>query len=256
MILCKNCGAEVPGKYCGECGQKASTKRFDTNIVFSELFEKLLPFDKGVLFTSIRLMVAPGESMRGYLAGKRADYTKPLAYTLLVIALSLIFFSPEDFKQGMQDGLGGGASEKAKAAQIKIAEIFTGNLSLIYSLLIPFLALTSKWFYRKQGLNYAEYLVICAYYSSGSILCGMPLMVAVSYFKKSHYSTLLFGITAVIYLGYFVWAYVRFFKNEKPWGIAWRAIGTYLLACLLYILFVSLLTVTALIIYEENKGHL
>lgn len=248
MILCKNCNAEVPGKYCGECGQKASTKRFDTNIVFSELVEKLLPFDKGVFFTSIRLMVAPGESMRGYLAGQRADYTKPLTYTLLVIALSLVFFSPEDFRQGMQDGLGEDASEKAKAAQIKIAEIFTGNLSLVYSLLIPFLALTSKWFYRKQGLNYAEYLVLCAYYSSGSILCGMPLMAAVNYFKKSHYGTALFGLTAVIYLGYFIWAYVRFFKDEKPWGVAWRATAAYLLASLLYIVFVSLATVSALFI--------
>ncbi len=36
MTVCKNCALEFEGKYCPECGQKASTKRFTTRILLKD----------------------------------------------------------------------------------------------------------------------------------------------------------------------------------------------------------------------------
>lgn len=247
-MICKNCATEIDGNYCHHCGQKASTKRFDTKIVFSELLEKLMPFEKGVLFTSIQLISAPGASMREYLAGKRMNYTKPLSYTLLIFAFSLIFFSQQDFQQGMQAGYGA-ASEEAKARIGKVSSLFTSNITLIYALLIPFLALTSKWLFRKQPLNYAEYLVIGAYYTSGSILVGMPIMVWTKYMGGNALSKSVMTALILIYLGYFIWAYIKFFREGNTWIVGLRAIVAYVLACLMYVLFTAFVMVAAMILW-------
>lgn len=244
-MICKNCSAEIEGNYCHNCGQKASTKRFDAKIVFTELIEKLMPFEKGVLFTSIQLISAPGASMREYLAGKRMNYTKPLNYTLLVFAFSLFFFSQQDFQQGMQDGYGA-TSEEARTRMEKVASIFTSNITLVYALLIPFLALTSKWLFRKQQLNYAEYLVIGAYYTSGSILFGVPIMVWAKYMSGNMLSKSVMIALALIYLGYFIWAYIKFFRESNAWIVGLRAAVAYVLACFMYVLFTAFAMVFAM----------
>ncbi len=244
-MICKNCSLEIDGKYCQHCGQKASTKRFDAKIVFSELLEKLMPFEKGVLFTSIRLLTAPGASMREYLAGKRVNYSKPISYTLLIFAFSLIFFSQQDFQQGMQDGFGKEGSAEVRAAQKKLADVFTSNVTLMYALLIPFLALASKWVFRKYRLHYAEYLVIDAYYTSGSILLGMPIMIWLEYFSSGVYNKSAIMLLSLIYLAYFVWAYTRFFKEGNIWSTGLRAIAVYVVAYVLYTLFIALMVAVA-----------
>ena len=185
--------------------------------------------------------------MRDYLAGKRMNYTKPLSYTLLIFAFSLIFFSQQDFQQGMQAGYGA-ASEEAKARMEKVAGIFTSNMTLMYALLIPFLALTSKWLFRKQQLNYAEYLVIGAYYTSGSILVGMPIMIWTKYVGGNALSKSVMTALILIYVGYFIWAYIKFFREGNSWIIGLRAIVAYVLAYLMYVLFTALAMVGAMIL--------
>jgi hypothetical protein len=245
-MICKNCSVEIEGNYCYNCGQKASTKRFDTKIVLSELIEKLMPFEKGVLFTSLQLIRAPGSSMREYLAGKRMNYTKPLSYTLLVFAFSLIFLSQQDFQQGMQHGYGA-ASEDAKARMGKVSHVLTSNMTLIYGLLIPFLALASKWLFRKQQVNYAEYLVIGAYYSSGSILVGMPVMVWAKFVIGNTLNSLAMIILSIIYLGYFIWAYTKFFKESNAWLVGLKAFAVYLIAYIMYMLFIGIVAAIGMV---------
>ena len=185
--------------------------------------------------------------MRDYLAGKRMNYTKPLSYTLLIFAFSLIFFSQQDFQQGMQAGYGA-ASEEAKARMEKVAGIFTSNMTLMYALLIPFLALTSKWLFRKQQLNYAEYLVIGAYYTSGSILVGMPIMIWTKYVGGNALSKSVMTALVLIYVGYFIWAYIKFFREGNAWIVGLRAVVAYVLAYLMYVLFTAFAMVAAIIL--------
>lgn len=64
MIPCKNCSAEFDGKFCPECGQKASTRRIVTRDLYDDLLKKILPLDKGYLFTARRLLTAPGNAVR------------------------------------------------------------------------------------------------------------------------------------------------------------------------------------------------
>lgn len=240
-INCKNCGAAVSSKFCGECGQKASTKRFDLHFVFSELIEKVLPVDRGLIFTSWQLLKSPGASMREYLAGKRVNYTKPLNYTLVLTALSLFFFSGKSFKDGVVAGMGTDTNERAQAAMKQFFDFVDSNMTLMVIILIPILALVSVWFFRKKRLNYAEFLVLCAYYTAASTLIGIPFSAILKYNSAIEGVWLkIFGLLmALVYFVYFVWAYVLFFEEDRAIVVAIKATLVYTIAYLLYILLIS-----------------
>lgn len=102
MTTCKNCGTEFEGKYCPRCGQKASTRRIVTRDLFTDLIKKLIPWDKGFLFTLRRLMTSPGRMVRDYLDGHRVDYSKPLSFLFLVTAIVLFAFDQDLFMRSME----------------------------------------------------------------------------------------------------------------------------------------------------------
>ena len=90
MTNCKNCTLEFDSKYCPACGQKASTKRFSTRILFSQFLDKILPLDRGVIFTARRLLTHPGQMLREYLDGKRVGYTEPFQFLLKCCDLCIL----------------------------------------------------------------------------------------------------------------------------------------------------------------------
>jgi Protein of unknown function (DUF3667) len=258
-MTCKNCALEFDSNYCPDCGQKATTKRFSTRILFSEFIDKILPLDRGVLFTSWQLIKQPGVMMRGYLAGKRVGYTKPLQYLLIISAITLFFFSTEDFKKGMSEGFSGGysasgAQKDAKliAFQESITNFISGHISLLMIGMLPFLALVSRWFFRKQNINYAEHFVMNCYYLAACSIISMPFLAMMKLWENnmfSSYSTVLFTL---FYLGYYIWTYTQFFQNQKWWVSTLKAIFVFLTGYLLYILFLGIACVIAMIVVMVN----
>ncbi len=107
--------------------------------------------------------------VREFLDGKRAKFTKPIQFLLIMVAISLIFFSQEEFKQGMQAGIAdGNQSEEAKAFGQKISAWITENMTALIVGMIPYMALFAYWFYRKRGVNYAEFFVVNCFFIGGS----------------------------------------------------------------------------------------
>ncbi|MFZ4478037.1 MAG: DUF3667 domain-containing protein, partial [Saprospiraceae bacterium] len=152
-MICKNCTQEFEGNYCPECGQKASTKRFTTRFLLKDVVKKEFPIDKGVLYTTRRLITAPGPMVREYLDGKRVNYTKPFQYLLLIVAISLLIFSKQQFEQGFREGFGHDQDAKVTEIQMQIMEFIFSHFSLIFLSILPFLALFSKWLFRKYEAN-------------------------------------------------------------------------------------------------------
>jgi hypothetical protein len=242
-IVCKNCQLAFEGKYCPECGQKASTKRFSTKILFKEFLDKFLPLDRGVLFTSWELIRRPGEMLRGYLAGKRVGYTKPFQYLLIIIAVSLIFFPAEEFQKGLSDGMSNGDTVKKPevlAFQQQMAQFFTSHMSVIILGMIPFLALVSRWFYRKEEVNYAEQFVMNSYLLAGCSVLSMPFAGLSRLMDANIFSSQLTFVYIIIYIGYYIWAHLGFYKGRNIMWIVVKATLSFLLAYLLYILFVGI----------------
>lgn len=252
MTTCKNCAKEFEGNYCPECGQKASTKRFSTKILFSELVDKVLPIDRGVLYTSWHMLTRPGQTLRDYLDGKRAKLTKPFQFLLIMVALSLIFFSQDEFKQGMQAGYsstGNPKSETAKAFSQQSMQWITDNMTALIVGIIPFMALVAHWFFRKRDLNLAEHVVVSCYLVAGSTLVGMPIMLALRLMGQNAFSPSMSSLFGLIYIAFGIWGYVSLFKGYKAWNTGFKAALVILLGYLLYFVVMIVLLVILILCY-------
>ena len=255
--ICKNCGHEFKGNYCNECGQKATVKRFSTRIIFSDIINKVFPLEKGLLYTIRQLFIRPGFMVRGYLEGKRARFTKPLQFLLLITAISLIFFSHEEFMSGLKAGLeiqDNNTNQGNEAALAKIVDWLESNWTLLMVGIVPFMAFTSRWIYRKQDLNYAEHFVAACYFNAGSILLTMPFLILLFWVYKSRFQSLLFGVFITFFIGYFIWCYVGLFNTKKSWSIGLKALLSLVLGYFIYVMTLGLLVFLGTQLYASIIG--
>ncbi|MFL6604358.1 MAG: DUF3667 domain-containing protein [Steroidobacteraceae bacterium] len=86
---CANCGASVPGKYCGQCGQRLEHEIHSVLHFAREATEDLTHADSRLWGTMIALLFKPGFLTSEFLSGRRARYLPPLR---LYLVLSLLFF--------------------------------------------------------------------------------------------------------------------------------------------------------------------
>src|ERR1044071_7839356 len=86
---CENCGAELQGHWCAQCGQQAIEYRRSFRHVVADLLNEFLNWDSK-FFTSIALLIVkPWRLTNEFLAGKRVRYVNPLRLYLLA---SILFF--------------------------------------------------------------------------------------------------------------------------------------------------------------------
>jgi uncharacterized protein DUF3667 len=89
LTHCENCGAELQGHWCSQCGQPAIEYRRSFRHVVADLLNEFLNWDSK-FFTSIALLIVkPWRLTNEFLAGKRVSYVNPLRLYLLA---SILFF--------------------------------------------------------------------------------------------------------------------------------------------------------------------
>ncbi|HEY2274569.1 MAG TPA: DUF3667 domain-containing protein [Steroidobacteraceae bacterium] len=86
---CDNCGASVPGRYCGNCGQRLEPPVHSLRHFLKVATEDLTHADSRVWRTLAALLGKPGFLTREFLAGRRASYLPPVR---LYLVLSVVFF--------------------------------------------------------------------------------------------------------------------------------------------------------------------
>lgn len=91
--VCADCGAEVTGRFCSNCGQPAHVHRTLLHLG-EELLHGVMHFDGRLWRTLPLLIVNPGRLTREWVEGKRTRYVSPLAmflFTLFVMFFALSF---------------------------------------------------------------------------------------------------------------------------------------------------------------------
>ena len=86
---CANCAAEVPGKFCGRCGQRLEHEIHSVWHFTQEATEDLTHADSRLWGTLFALLFKPGFLTREFLDGRRVRYLPPLR---LYLVLSVLFF--------------------------------------------------------------------------------------------------------------------------------------------------------------------
>jgi hypothetical protein len=89
LAHCENCGAQLLGRYCAQCGQPAIDYRRSFRHVIVDVLDSFLNWDSK-FFATIGLLIAkPWRLTNEFLAGKRIRYVHPLRLYLLA---SILFF--------------------------------------------------------------------------------------------------------------------------------------------------------------------
>ena len=89
FIHCQNCGAELTGPHCAQCGQAAIDYRRSFRHVIVDVLDSFLNWDSKFFATIGLLIVKPWRLTNEFLAGKRVRYLHPLRLYLLA---SILFF--------------------------------------------------------------------------------------------------------------------------------------------------------------------
>jgi hypothetical protein len=118
---CLNCGAQLAGRYCSNCGQPAHPHRTLHGMV-GEFLSSLYNFDTKAWRTLPRLIFRPGTLTREYVFGKRARYVSPLAAFLLSIFLMFFAFSTIEMPTNVRDVASGVTAEDIAEAQQGLAQ--------------------------------------------------------------------------------------------------------------------------------------
>jgi len=86
---CLNCGTELKGKYCYNCGQENLQIKESFGHMMSHAISDYFHFDQKFFHTLKPLFFSPGKLTNEYLIGHRAQYLHPVK---MYIFISLVYF--------------------------------------------------------------------------------------------------------------------------------------------------------------------
>lgn len=88
---CRNCGAQLGGDFCSQCGQRARELRLAD--IAGEALEDITDLDSRLWTTIKTLLWHPGRISADYIAGRRARYLPPVRLYLVVSFLVFLAIS-------------------------------------------------------------------------------------------------------------------------------------------------------------------
>ena len=116
--VCADCGAEVTGRFCSNCGQPVHVHRTLLHLG-EELLHGVMHFDGRFWRTLPLLVLNPGRLTREWVQGRRTRYVSPLAmflFTLFVMFFALSFMPhPETQSAPLADQIAEQSEDVAKA---------------------------------------------------------------------------------------------------------------------------------------------
>jgi len=204
MDNCKNCNAPANGNYCSNCGQPLRLKRVDAHYIVHEI-EHVLHFEKGIFYTIKQLLVAPGQSVKQFIAENRNRLVKPILFIILTsLAYTIVnhFFHIE---KGYVEIESSELNTTANHINQWVQDHY-GYANLIMGL---FIAVWIKLFFRKFDYNFFEVLILLCFIMG----MGMLIFTVFSIIQGiTHFNLMpVAGATGIIYC---TWAIGQFFGRK------------------------------------------
>lgn len=213
MAQCLNCGAEVKGKYCHECGQKAHVNRLTAKALIHEIVHFFTHIEETFFKTSLYFVIKPGTTSLNYIEGKRKRYQKPVSYFLIwtgaYILLHNFILNYFHYTLVLQDA---GQSPAQIEANILLRKHFTVFMIplMFLSALIIWLVLARRRFYFFEILTIvlyggATYFVLSAI---SDIVLGVIFRININHYTVFYWQMIMSGV-------YNLWFTYDFFSRVK-----------------------------------------
>src|SRR6185312_15783983 len=89
-MICLNCGADVRGRFCSDCGQENIEPKESAWHIVKHVFEDITHFD-GKFFKTVKYtLTRPGFLATEYMNGKRVSLLNPVRMYLFTSAIFFI----------------------------------------------------------------------------------------------------------------------------------------------------------------------
>ncbi|HCX24397.1 MAG: hypothetical protein CMB80_06400 [Flammeovirgaceae bacterium] len=217
---CINCGKEGSGNFCVNCGQKLESHTLTWKYVASDFMDRWMGLDTKFGRTVIDLFKYPDQVMSTYIKGNSVKYIGPLGYYIVMSALMLLLFemlgiTVKDFMMASNESMGLAPQETTETQaefQQKFMQWISDNFRVFSGMIIPFLALSAKVYYRKH--TYLHHLVRFTYIQAHTIWVTFIMITLYSITSKLFSIPLMFVST-----GYLCWAMMKCYPQRwKVWG--------------------------------------
>lgn len=131
---CLNCGTEVVGQFCHECGQKTDNYHRSLRRLLIHFLDEFFTFDSKFFRSLIPLLIKPGRLTNEYLSGKQVSYVAPFRlyfFTVIVFLFVQSVWNPYKVMD-MSSGNRGpiiqyGDNTSKKTDQEEVAEVKTST---------------------------------------------------------------------------------------------------------------------------------
>lgn len=228
---CLNCGSIVTGRFCSECGQRASF-HLGMHDLAHDLFHEFLHFDEKILRTLRLLLFKPGALTTEFIEGKRARSIGPIR--LYLLASALFFWIVFTFGSSIGKLTIGGQSapiggKEAGSAPVmaggkdihKVAEAFGHAFPKAIFILMPIAALIFWALYRRRQPYYISHL-----YFAIHLHAFIFITLSAGALMKASGITLLVQLTlpVVLWILYYIVAGQKRFYDVSWPGAIWRGV--------------------------------
>jgi hypothetical protein len=211
---CLNCGTEVAGRFCQQCGQENVEVKESFLLLIRHFLEDLTHFD-GKLWKTVKLLLfKPAKLTQHYMDGKRTMYIHPIRMYLFVSAVFFLFMFTGDVPDKPKGALSNGTPPKDIATGLNDGfRMELGDDTVQYKTLAEYKAKQQKlpenkrdgWLdaiVKKKGIELNEK------YNGDKFKIGKALIE-----KFEHYFSRMLYISLPIF-AFFLWILYRRNKNH------------------------------------------
>lgn len=178
--ICQNCGADLNGNYCTNCGQKSDTAYNRT--IFSligQFFDELFDWDARFFLSVKYLFTRPGLLTHEYISGRVQRYVSPLKmflFSSFVLFFIMIKSDPDQYKAIVTDAAKDDfmrefiLEQKADSGQSDVLYIehfndqFNNNITLYIFFIMFMFSILLKVIYLPKHYFYAEHIVFTLHF--------------------------------------------------------------------------------------------
>jgi hypothetical protein len=222
---CANCSARLHGRFCQDCGQKATGVHLGLHDVWHEALHEFAHVDGKILLTLKLLLFHPGALTQEFLRGRRARYVAPLR---LYLTCSLLFFGLAALvPEAMQTVITVKASPSAASARTedettsealahRIGEGLIHDMPRVMFLMMPVFGLLTFALYRRQEPFYIPHLYYAVHFHAFIFLM---LSVAVALTAVGSLPRQVVGIAPFLITPY------HYLALRRVFGGSWRQVA-------------------------------